>query len=266
MFFSTLTIATALAALLATASAKGINCQGSGLCPGNKGLLSQALTQLRTKDQHQQWSQNEKLICIESSITIGKPNLCIFYQNIGDRKFTTAQSIQYIEGLLNHGCQACGSIPTDDGNDVSKGELTANMVASGNQKRAIDADAKLTKRRDVEHPSQLFRRQGINCNGGAACRLGGLAGTPRGKISDLYDTISAGNGIFRNGEQIECKPHASGRLCAFYQNIGNRSFNTQQTLEYLNRLLEHGCEVCGSVPTDDGNDVSKGELTVNYVA
>jgi Kp4 protein len=28
---------------------------------------------------------------------------------------------------------------------------------------------------------------------------------------------------------------------------------------------DHGCRGCGSVPTNPGNDVKNGELTVNYV-
>ena len=30
------------------------------------------------------------------------------------------------------------------------------------------------------------------------------------------------------------------------------------------RLVEHQCAHCGSVPTEPGNDVAKGQLTVNY--
>ncbi|KAL7950952.1 hypothetical protein V8C42DRAFT_359705 [Trichoderma barbatum] len=39
-----------------------------------------------------------------------------------------------------------------------------------------------------------------------------------------------------------------------------------QTLTYMQWLLDHGCRVCGGVPTDAGNNVANGQLTVNYVA
>jgi hypothetical protein len=47
---------------------------------------------------------------------------------------------------------------------------------------------------------------------------------------------------------------------------GGRSFTKAQTLWYIDALKDHGCTVCGSCPTDDGNNVNNGELTVNYVA
>ena len=37
-------------------------------------------------------------------------------------------------------------------------------------------------------------------------------------------------------------------------------------LTLLTELQSHGCTICGSIPTNSGNDVSTGELTVNFVS
>jgi hypothetical protein len=49
-----LLLTTALAS--ATAAALGINCRGSGLCTGNKGLLGEAQAQLRGMDQNKRFT------------------------------------------------------------------------------------------------------------------------------------------------------------------------------------------------------------------
>jgi hypothetical protein len=280
MYFSNSLLALASAASAVTAL--GINCQGSGLCASNDGILNTALGQLRGMDQNQQFSDGQHIVCVESPVTITNPSLCLFYQMTG-RSWTVSQTVWFVQSLLDHGCGACGSIPTDSGNDVNNGELTANMVTDARRdlkaisdvprdmgmvkvmkKSAKPAVKQAVNRR--EPVMKLSKRLGINCEGSSTCGVGGAAGTPAGTIDDLRNSIAGGpDGAWGNGQQVGCIAHATGRLCAFYQNIGDRTFNQAQTLMYLQWLLDHSCRVCGSVPTDDGNDVNNGELTVNYV-
>ncbi|RGP81842.1 killer kp4 [Fusarium longipes] len=106
---------------------------------------------------------------------------------------------------------------------------------------------------------------GINCRGSGLC-VGN-----KGAFSQLVAQVRAidPNKTFRNGEHITCVDinnignHPA--ICAFYQNIGDRVFSVSQTQTYLQQILDHGCKLCGSVPTDAGNNVANGQLTVNVV-
>jgi hypothetical protein len=205
---------------------------------------------------------------------IGDPSLCIFYQNTGGRQFTVSQTINYVQQLIDHGCQACGSVPTDSGNNVANGELTANMVTNaqpGVDRRKEDAEAPKVAVRE-ELPQRTKRKEtmallGINCRGSSTCGVGGLGHLPAGTMEQVRDAVAAGpEGQWGNGQQIACVPHVTGRLCAFYQNIGSRTFSKEQSVTYLDQLRAHGCVNCGSIPTDSGNNVDNGELTVNFVS
>ncbi|TQV90464.1 hypothetical protein V2A60_010454 [Cordyceps javanica] len=99
---------------------------------------------------------------------------------------------------------------------------------------------------------------GINCRGSGLCPSDGAAGNLI-NLKAIVDNISDRNRHYNTGQQIAC----TGSLCAFYQN--GASGSAGQTSEFLQQLLDHGCKKCGSVPTQPGNDVSKGELTVNVV-
>lgn len=169
-------------------------------------------------------------------------------------------------------------MPTDPGNNVNNGELTANMVT--NARRGMDliyngaaaaaAEESSSSSSKIEErvaKTLLERVLGINCRGSSTCGVGGIGHSPAGTLQQVRDKVAAGlKGVWSNGQHVACVPHATGRLCAFYQNIGSRTFNRGQSLTYLGYLLDHGCRVCGSVPTDDGNNVNNGELTVNYVS
>lgn len=276
-----------LASIASISHALGINCRGSGLCPFNNGLLGTAQAQLKGMDQAAEFTDGQHITCLQSSVTIGDPSLCIFYQNTSGRKFTVAQAVASVQGLLDHGCKVCGSNPTDEGNNVANGQLTANMVAAGNvrrrasahTRRELEKDARAAaaaersttitpKTRSTTSKNPLNARAlGINCRGSSNCGIGGIFGTEGASLSDVRDAVAAGpEGVFANGQQIACQPHAFGRLCAFYQNIGDRTFDKAQSVAFLDNLLAHKCGNCGSIPTDDGNDTSKGQLTVNFVS
>lgn len=274
---TTTTIWALAAALAGTSSALGINCRGSGLCVSNKGILGQAQGQLRGLDQNKQFSDGEHITCVKSSVTIGNPSLCLFYQNTG-RKWTVAQTLTFTQQIIDHGCAACGSVPTDPGNDVKNGQLTANMVT--NARRGLDMANKVAKREEVREKREpepvtaaedsfavLERRLGINCRGSSTCGVGGIGHSPAGTLEKVRDAVAAGpDGSWTNGQHIACVAHVTGQLCAFYQNIGGRSFNKQQSVTFLDQLRDHGCKNCGSIPTDPGNNVGNGQLTVNFVA
>ena len=110
-----------VAALAATASALGINCRGSGLCPsdgapGNLINLKAIVDNIAQRDRH--YDTGQQIACTGS--------LCAFYQN--GASGTADQTSTFLGQLLDHGCHKCGSVPTQGGNDVSKGELTVNVV------------------------------------------------------------------------------------------------------------------------------------------
>jgi hypothetical protein len=247
--------------------AEGINCKGSGLCASNGGILSQALGQLKGMDQSQQYGDNQQITCVESSVTIDNPSLCIFYQKTG-RQFTVAQTVSYAQSLLNHGCGACGSVPTDEGNNVDNGELTANMVTNAPARRDV-LTVKEKQRRNEKKASDVLKKRaaGINCAGSSSCGIGGLGGLPYARLEDVRDAVAAGpDGTWTDGQQIACAAHATGRLCAYYQKTGGRTFTKDQSIAYLDSLMDHGCSNCGSIPVDDGNNTNNGELTVNFVS
>lgn len=63
--------------------------------------------------------------------------------------------------------------------------------------------------------------------------------------------------------QIACSQGQFFHMCAFFQN--GASGTADRAAELIQGLLDHGCSACGSNPTQDGNNVDDGELTVNVV-
>ncbi|OAQ62343.1 killer toxin, Kp4 [Pochonia chlamydosporia 170] len=114
-------ILTSVAALAASTSALGINCRGSGLCPSDGAagnLINLKAIVDNIQDRNRRYSTGQQIACTGS--------LCAFYQN--GATGTAGQTSGFLQDLLNHGCKKCGSVPTQPGNDVSKGELTVNVV------------------------------------------------------------------------------------------------------------------------------------------
>lgn len=99
---------------------------------------------------------------------------------------------------------------------------------------------------------------GINCRGSGLCPSDGAAGNLI-NLKEIVDRIQPRNRNYQSGEQIAC----TGSLCAMYQN--GASNTADATSGYLQALLDHGCKKCGSIPTQPGNNVQMGELTVNVV-
>ncbi|KAF9779696.1 hypothetical protein IL306_001292 [Fusarium sp. DS 682] len=252
----------ALAATIGLSEAVlGINCRGSGLCSGNKGAITQLAGQLRAIDPSKTFSEGEHITCADID-NLGDPSICLFYQKVGSRTFSVAQTQTFLQQIIDHGCKLCGSTPID-GSNVNNGELTVNVVT--NARKRSPSPSGFTKR---SSPNKLAERSlGINCRGSSTCGVGGIGHLPNANLKDVRDAVAAGDeGNFANGEHVACVPFATGSLCAFYQNIGSRTFTKEQTVSFLDSLRDHGCTKCGSIPTDAGNNVDNGELTVNFVA
>ncbi|KAL2628949.1 hypothetical protein R1flu_013635 [Riccia fluitans] len=101
---------------------------------------------------------------------------------------------------------------------------------------------------------------GINCRGSSNCAF--QSSHTLSEINTKVQAIPDGN-IFSNGVHITCV----GNICAFLQNVASPGTKTAAQIKgYVTNLLNHGCNVCGSDPTEPGNNVNNGQLTVNYVS
>lgn len=105
---------------------------------------------------------------------------------------------------------------------------------------------------------------GINCRGSGFCNFNDAS------MQVVHDQIGiivaegGGGRRFNTGQQIACSHGQQGSICAFYQS--GASGTAQDAYGQIQGLLNHKCRQCGSIPTQPGNDVSKGQLTVNYVS
>ncbi|KAM4062184.1 kp4 domain-containing protein [Hirsutella rhossiliensis] len=118
----------ALATLIASAAALGINCRGSDACPLNDAKLSEILVQVKQLQAQGKGTHHYKpgvqLACAQGK----HASMCASYQRGAGG--SADRAVELIQGLIDHKCQQCGSIPTQPGNDVSKGELTVNIVSA----------------------------------------------------------------------------------------------------------------------------------------
>ncbi|KJK85797.1 hypothetical protein H633G_10355 [Metarhizium anisopliae BRIP 53284] len=99
---------------------------------------------------------------------------------------------------------------------------------------------------------------GINCRGSGVCSFNDAS---LQVVHDQIGNLIAGGGGDRHFNQGRKSPHDD--VCAFYQN--GASGSARDAYGQVQGLIDHKCRQCGSIPTQPGNDVSKGELTVNYV-
>ena len=130
---------------------------------------------------------------------------------------------------------------------------------------------------------------GINCRGSILCQTIEAPGTELQPIALFVAIVndhttscssSSSNSdcaplsdtdIYAAGVHIVCLPLGvvfPGGICAFTEgNIPNRGISGRSVKRKLKQLMEHGCDVCGSVPLAENNDPDEeGILTVNYVA
>ncbi|KAK3311105.1 killer toxin [Chaetomium strumarium] len=110
--------------------------------------------------------------------------------------------------------------------------------------------------------SPSFAQLGINCRGSSNCAFVSNQRTALDLANVIVDRIDV-NRWYNNGEHVACS--AEG-ICAFLQNTGGwQGARIRELAPYIPR---HGCQVCGSVPTDypRTNNVENGQLTFNYVS
>ncbi|KAM4056042.1 kp4 domain-containing protein [Hirsutella rhossiliensis] len=116
------------AALVAGASAEGINCHGSSNC-GNVGFKLSGLRNTAQGLDDNRWYQNgQKIACWQARDGSG---FCAFLQNTGG--IPGREIKRLLQELVNHGCAKCGSVPVffPQDNDInSHGILTVNYVRS----------------------------------------------------------------------------------------------------------------------------------------
>ncbi|KAK3373169.1 killer toxin Kp4/SMK [Lasiosphaeria ovina] len=69
--------------------------------------------------------------------------------------------------------------------------------------------------------------------------------------------------VVKPSQEIGC---VSGNLCAFTQNLFPSVWLTSAEIKMFGQqIIDHGCNSCGSTPVYS-NDVTRGELTFNYVS
>ncbi|KAH7263802.1 killer toxin Kp4/SMK [Fusarium tricinctum] len=106
---------------------------------------------------------------------------------------------------------------------------------------------------------------GINCRGSGFCDL-----TFGSSIQDIQDQVGIivadgqGDRHFDTGAQIACTQGNQGSICAFYQS--GASGSAKDAFGHIQQIIDHKCSLCGSVPTQEGNNVDDGQLTVNFVS
>ncbi|KAK5993977.1 KP4 killer toxin [Cladobotryum mycophilum] len=105
---------------------------------------------------------------------------------------------------------------------------------------------------------------GINCRGSGACVLVGASLDNVLVQVQQIQAMGQGNRWYPAGVQLACSEGDKGTICAFFQSTSGGTAN--QAAQLIQGLKDHGCGVCGSNPTNPGNDVSHGQLTVNVVS
>ncbi|KAB8233944.1 hypothetical protein ETB97_003270 [Aspergillus alliaceus] len=106
--------------------------------------------------------------------------------------------------------------------------------------------------------------KGINCEGSSNC--GNVAFHISKLINDVKNIDP--NRWYYNGNRIACWQNVAGSgFCAFPQKTGGVPGKSIPDL--LQKISDHGCKRCGSVPLfypQDNNIDSHGEITVNWVS
>jgi hypothetical protein len=115
--FATLAIALATAT---TASALGINCEGSAVCGG--GSSYNIVKYIETIADDAQYANGQHIACDQS--------ICAFLQDTWGASGAAIKALAPY--IVEHGCTSCGSVPTGypEDNNVADGQLTFNYVTN----------------------------------------------------------------------------------------------------------------------------------------
>ena len=112
MKLSSLLIPTILG-LSSTSTALGINCRGSSGCAGS-GIsgsgtrLSRIKNKIDSIDDNKHYNNGDHIVCEKNKLGTG---ICAFFQSTGNGG-SGADAKRLVQKLINHGCTACGSVPT----------------------------------------------------------------------------------------------------------------------------------------------------------
>jgi len=118
----------------------------------------------------------------------------------------------------------------------------------------------------------LASTEGNNCHGSTYCKsfTNGKSGSEiqHQLLTSLNETSPSA--ILLNGQNIACVPGIAGNLinCAICVWVWNTQNTTTagQVMGFAERIVEHGCGLCGSAYlVDDGrDDVGEGEVTIGW--
>jgi len=142
MHSSTIIVA-ALGVFATTVSSLGINCRGSSNCPlfhtemPSMKVIDQIAAQISTVDDNRLYTSGQHVACVDGEVRVpiglkivtSWGSVCAFLQSAGDGM--RGRNIKnLLPHLQQHGCKACGSVPTGfpGDNDVGHGQLTLNYV------------------------------------------------------------------------------------------------------------------------------------------
>lgn len=133
MQFKILSASVAIASLVVSASALGINCRGSGACAlAISGNSARELANYINNINDGRYYQNgEHIACATFAADEGtQGHVCAFLQNSNGAPGSSIRALAHY--IPDHGCKECGSVPLfyPDDNDVNNGELTFNVVGS----------------------------------------------------------------------------------------------------------------------------------------
>jgi hypothetical protein len=111
---------------------------------------------------------------------------------------------------------------------------------------------------------------GINCRGSSLCASDQFncngEPCPTFLLGEFNGAQLPGDTLYQNDQHIACvaAEGTDGALCAFLQDTASGA-TASEIGPHWQDLIDHGCHGCGSVPLNPGNDVSQGQLTINFV-
>ncbi|CAN9330920.1 unnamed protein product [Alternaria sp. RS040] len=108
-----------------------------------------------------------------------------------------------------------------------------------------------------------FEGDGANCKGSSQCKY------CRASLDQILETLHKipDHVTFKNGEKIACQvcnhEYFQG-MCIFARNL-HMDINAKDVREIVQRLRNHPCGRCGSVPIHKGASLDQGMITANYI-
>ncbi|KAH3966747.1 hypothetical protein HBH96_182620 [Parastagonospora nodorum] len=234
-----------------------------------------------------------------------KQGICAYATKLKPGTTVTGKVVKAsIEALVKHGCERCGSVPVVPGaKDDTDGNVQINFtrgacetgLCQGKSASAVasEGDSAPSSEDEPTNPAYVSSETvpgislrsdspdgiaspdnvllGLNCRGSGMCNDLCF----RKSIMEL-DIIMQNlhpdhHNNYKNGEQIACRrcklqKDTGSAICAFPQNLPEGAdLDYDEIKAAMKAIVDHGCKFCGSSPVYRGNDVNKGELTVNYV-